>query len=106
MRYADAAVIVTNPEVSSVRDSDRIIGPLHERTAPGHSDRLGILREEILAALGKHITIDQDNIAMRMDRGATLSTLEIEILIPHSGSMLVPVVTQGWAHSRADCTRV
>ena len=28
MRYADAAVIVTNPEVSSVRDSDRIIGLL------------------------------------------------------------------------------
>src|SRR6267142_3253294 len=25
MRYADAAVVVTNPEVSSVRDSDRII---------------------------------------------------------------------------------
>ena len=29
MRYADAAIIVTNPEVSSVRDSsDRIIGLL------------------------------------------------------------------------------
>src|SRR3954447_3875599 len=28
MRHADAAVIVTNPEVSSVRDSDRIIGML------------------------------------------------------------------------------
>src|ERR1700679_1578487 len=28
MRYADTAVIVTNPEVSSVRDSDRIIGLL------------------------------------------------------------------------------
>jgi cellulose biosynthesis protein BcsQ len=26
MRYADAAIIVTNSEVSSVRDSDRIIG--------------------------------------------------------------------------------
>src|SRR3979409_1541873 len=28
MRHADEAVIVTNPEVSSVRDSDRIIGML------------------------------------------------------------------------------
>src|SRR3982750_1728375 len=26
MRFADVAVVVTNPEVSSVRDSDRIIG--------------------------------------------------------------------------------
>src|SRR6266511_4467690 len=32
MRDADTAVIVTNPEVSSVRDSDRIIGLLDSRT--------------------------------------------------------------------------
>jgi septum site-determining protein MinD len=32
MRFADAAVIVTNPEVSSVRDSDRIIGLLDSKT--------------------------------------------------------------------------
>jgi septum site-determining protein MinD len=32
MRHADVAVIVTNPEVSSVRDSDRIIGILDAKT--------------------------------------------------------------------------
>jgi septum site-determining protein MinD len=32
MRHADIAVIVTNPEVSSVRDSDRIIGLLDSKT--------------------------------------------------------------------------
>src|ERR1041384_3487726 len=32
MRYADVAVVVTNPEVSSVRDSDRIIGLLDAKT--------------------------------------------------------------------------
>jgi septum site-determining protein MinD len=32
MRYADAAIIVANPEVSSVRDSDRIIGLLDSKT--------------------------------------------------------------------------
>ena len=32
MRYADLAIIVTNPEVSSVRDSDRIIGLLDSKT--------------------------------------------------------------------------
>src|SRR5437870_8072009 len=32
MRFADTAVIVTNPEVSSVRDSDRIIGLLDSKT--------------------------------------------------------------------------
>jgi len=32
MRYADEALIVTNPEVSSVRDSDRILGMLAAKT--------------------------------------------------------------------------
>ena len=32
MRYADEAIIVANPEVSSVRDSDRIIGLLDSKT--------------------------------------------------------------------------
>jgi septum site-determining protein MinD len=32
MYHADAAVVVTNPEVSSVRDSDRIIGMLNSKT--------------------------------------------------------------------------
>jgi septum site-determining protein MinD len=32
MKFADAAIIVTNPEVSSVRDSDRIIGMLDSKT--------------------------------------------------------------------------
>ena len=32
MRFVDEAIIVTNPEVSSVRDSDRIIGLLDSKT--------------------------------------------------------------------------
>jgi len=32
MRHADAAIVITNPEVSSVRDSDRIIGLLDSKT--------------------------------------------------------------------------
>jgi septum site-determining protein MinD len=32
MRFADLAMVVTNPEVSSVRDSDRIIGLLDSKT--------------------------------------------------------------------------
>ena len=33
MHHADIAIVVTNPEVSSVRDSDRIIGLLDSKTA-------------------------------------------------------------------------
>jgi septum site-determining protein MinD len=32
MRFADLAVVIANPEVSSVRDSDRIIGLLDAKT--------------------------------------------------------------------------
>ena len=32
MYYADRAVVVVNPEVSSVRDSDRILGLLASKT--------------------------------------------------------------------------
>ncbi len=32
MHFADEAVVVTNPEVSSVRDSDRVLGLLNSRT--------------------------------------------------------------------------
>ena len=39
MRHADVAIVVTNPEVSSVRDSDRIIGLLDAKTA--RADRGG-----------------------------------------------------------------
>ena len=62
----------------------------YERQARGQPDLLGILREEILAAVGKHVTVDPDSVVMRMDRGPTVSTVEIEIVLPHSDGMLLP----------------
>jgi septum site-determining protein MinD len=38
MRYADEAIIVANPEISSVRDSDRIIGLLDSKTVKAERD--------------------------------------------------------------------
>jgi len=56
----------------------------HERVARGQSDLLVILREEILAAVTKHVIVERDNIHVKMDRGETVSALEINIEIPHS----------------------
>jgi cell division topological specificity factor len=56
----------------------------HERVARGQSDLLAILREEILAAVAKHVIIERDHIHVKMDRGETVSALEINIEIPHS----------------------
>ena len=70
MRFADAAVVVANPEVSSVRDSDRIIGLLDSKTAKAE-------RGERVA---KHLLITRYHPA-RAARGEMLSIDDVlEIL--------------------------
>jgi len=59
----------------------------HERTVVGQSDLLAIMREEILAVVAKHVTVEHDNVVVRMDRGATVSTLEIDVEIPTSAGV-------------------
>src|ERR1019366_4473387 len=70
MRYADEAVVVTNPEVSSVRDSDRIIGMLDSKT----------VKAEKGERVEKHVLITRYDSA-RAARGEMLSIEDIlEIL--------------------------
>ena len=47
MHYADEALVVTNPEVSSVRDSDRILGMLNSKTQRAIS-KLEPIKEHLL----------------------------------------------------------
>ena len=54
----------------------------HERAVVGGSDLVAILREEILAVIAKHMTLDPDNVRVKMDRNQSLSTLEVEVDIP------------------------
>src|SRR5262249_44682307 len=70
MRFADEAVVVTNPEVSSVRDSDRIIGMLDAKT----------VRAEKGEQVKKHILITRYD-PSRAARGEMLGIEDIlEIL--------------------------
>jgi len=70
MRYADVAIVVTNPEVSSVRDSDRIIGLLDSKTE----------RAERGDGIDKHLLITRYQ-ASRAARGEMLAIDDvIEIL--------------------------
>jgi septum site-determining protein MinD len=65
MHYADEAIVVTNPEVSSVRDSDRILGMLASKTQRAIDGNEGI-REHLLitrydtarVASGQMLSID------------------------------------------------
>jgi cell division topological specificity factor len=59
----------------------------HERTiVGGQSDLVAILREEILAVIARHMAVEHDNVQIKMDRGASVSTLEVEIEIPTANS--------------------
>ncbi len=53
----------------------------HERSLVGRSDLVAILREEILAVIAKHVAIDPDKVKVKMAKGETLSTLEVDLEI-------------------------
>lgn len=86
MYFADHAIVVTNPEVSSVRDSDRILGILASKTKRA-IDNLPPIQEHLLLT-----RYDPD----RVEKGDMLSVVDVkEILaipligvIPESKSVL------------------
>jgi septum site-determining protein MinD len=96
MHFADTAIVVTNPEVSSVRDSDRILGMLASKTQRA-SESLEPIKEFLLLTRYS---------SQRVDMGEMLSLedvkdiLQIPLLgvIPESNAVLkasnmgVPVV--------------
>ena len=59
----------------------------YERKNRNQPDLVGVLRDEIMAVLARHVQIDQDNVQVTMDRGETMSTLEIDVQIPNVGTM-------------------
>ena len=56
----------------------------HERALSGKSDLAAILQEEILAVIARHIAIDRDKVNVKLERGDTISTLEIDIEMPEA----------------------
>jgi cell division topological specificity factor len=54
----------------------------HERAVEGQSDLIPILREEVLAVVAKHVSIDVDKVQVKIERGKSVSLLEIDIEIP------------------------
>lgn len=68
----------------------------HERVARSRPDLLGVLREEILAVIGRHVSFEPEKVQIKMDRGKSVSTLAVDIEIPNLDSLLGAVtVTVG-----------
>lgn len=86
MHFADEALVVTNPEVSSVRDSDRILGMLSSKTRRAIEGR---------EPVREHLLITRYN-PLRVQDGQMLSIQDIEDIlrirligvIPESESVL------------------
>ena len=71
MHFADEALIVTNPEVSSVRDSDRILGMLSSKTKRAIDGK---------DAVKEHLLITRYN-PNRVDAGHMLSLEDIKDIL-------------------------
>lgn len=55
----------------------------HERSiVGGQLDLVAQLREEIIAVVRRHVMVEHDNVQVKMNRDADISTLEIEVEIP------------------------
>ncbi|MEN3794138.1 cell division topological specificity factor MinE [Fulvimarina sp. MAC3] len=54
----------------------------HERTNGEHSDLVNLLREEIIQVIAKHVSVDGEKVAVKMDKGDKFSTLEVDIELP------------------------
>ncbi|CAA6824379.1 MAG: Septum site-determining protein MinD [uncultured Thiotrichaceae bacterium] len=85
MYYADDAVIVTNPEVSSVRDSDRILGLLQSRTEK--AEQGGSIREHLLITRYNPERVESGDMLGLED---VLDILAVPLIgvIPESGGVL------------------
>jgi cell division topological specificity factor len=57
----------------------------YERKNRNQPDLVAILREEIMAVIARHVQVGHDDVQIAMDRGDTMSTLEIDVHIPNGG---------------------
>ncbi len=71
MYFADEALVVTNPEVSSVRDSDRVLGLLSSKTRKSEKGE-GRVRE--------HLVLTRYN-PLRVEKGEMLSVKDVQDIL-------------------------
>jgi len=69
--FADEAIVVTNPEVSSVRDSDRILGILQSKSRRA---------EQSLEPIKEHLLLTRYN-PVRVEAGEMLSVNDVEEIL-------------------------
>ena len=83
--FADEAIIVTNPEVSSVRDSDRILGILQSRSKA--AERGDTVKEHLLVTRYSPERVEGGDM-LSVDDIVEILSIPLLGVIPESGSVL------------------
>lgn len=83
--FADEAIIVTNPEVSSVRDSDRILGILQSRSKAAEEGKT--IKEHLLITRYSPDRVEGGDM-LGMDDIVEILSVPLIGVIPESGSVL------------------
>ncbi len=69
------------PTASVARERLQIL-LAHERASAGQEGLVVKLREEILAVIAKHVTVDRDKVQVKLEHEGETSILEIEVEMP------------------------
>jgi len=83
--FADEAIVVTNPEVSSVRDSDRILGILQSRSKVAEEG--GVVKEHLLITRYSPNRVEGGDM-LGMDDIVEILSIPLIGVIPESESVL------------------
>ena len=51
----------------------------HERSFRGKADLIAVLRDEILAAIAKHVRMEPDSVQVKMDGSDSVTMLKIDV---------------------------
>jgi len=86
MYFADEAIVVTNPEVSSVRDSDRILGVLASKTKRSEENREPV-KEHLLLTRYSPIRVQRGDM-LSVDDVREILAIPLLGIIPESKSVL------------------
>lgn len=100
MHFADEAIVVTNPEVSSVRDSDRVLGLLSSQTKRAETEGAEAIKAQVLITRYDPTRVENGEMMTVED---VLEILAVPLLgvIPESKAVLrasnvgTPVVLDG-----------
>jgi cell division topological specificity factor len=67
----------------------------YERNLVSQTDLIAVLHQEILGVIGRHMPIDQDQVQIKVDRGADAAIITVDIEIPNTSL----ATASFWAHS-------